>query len=46
MAFKFEKLEVWKESVELAGLIHDISLKFPCEVIDCIYLAKGEKNYL
>ena len=88
MAFKFEKLEVWKESVELAGLIHDISLKFPkeelyiltsqmkraadsislnsaegstgqsnpefskflgysirsgCEVIGCIYLAKGRK---
>jgi four helix bundle protein len=29
MAFKFEKLEVWKESVELSGLVHEVSLKFP-----------------
>lgn len=31
MAFKFEKLEVWQESVELTGYIHDTSLKFPKE---------------
>jgi len=31
MAFKFEKLKVWQESVELTGYIHDISLKFPKE---------------
>jgi len=31
MAFKFEKLEVWKDSIELTGLANDISLKFPKE---------------
>lgn len=31
MAFKFEKLNVWKESVDLTGLVHDICLKFPKE---------------
>lgn len=31
MSFKFEKLEVWHESVELSGLIHEVSLKFPRE---------------
>ena len=31
MPFKFEKLEVWKESVELTGLVHDVVLKFPRE---------------
>ena len=29
MAFKFENLEVWKESVELTGLVHDVASKFP-----------------
>ncbi|MBY0435730.1 MAG: four helix bundle protein [Cyclobacteriaceae bacterium] len=27
--FKFENLRVWNESVELSGLVHAISLKFP-----------------
>lgn len=31
MAFKFENLQVWQESVELTGSVHDISLKFPKE---------------
>lgn len=31
MPFKFEKLEVWQESIELTGLVHEISLKFPKE---------------
>jgi four helix bundle protein len=31
MAFKFEKLEVWKESVELTGLIHDVCVGSPKE---------------
>ena len=31
MPFKFEKLEVWQESVELTKLIHEVSLKFPKE---------------
>lgn len=31
MPFKFENLEVWKESIELTGLIHEISVKFPKE---------------
>ena len=31
MAFKFEKLEVWKESVDLTGLVHELTLKFPKE---------------
>jgi four helix bundle protein len=31
MAFKFEKLKVWQESVDLTGLIHEVSLKFPKE---------------
>jgi four helix bundle protein len=29
MAFKFEKLKVWQESVELSGLIHDVCEHFP-----------------
>lgn len=29
MPFKFEKLEVWQESIELTKLVHDVSLKFP-----------------
>ncbi|HEV8512714.1 MAG TPA: four helix bundle protein [Cyclobacteriaceae bacterium] len=29
MAFKFEKLEVWKESVELSSVIHNVTLSFP-----------------
>lgn len=31
MAFKFENLEVWQDSIELTGLVHSISLKFPKE---------------
>lgn len=31
MPFKFEKLEVWKESVELSSLVHTVSKKFPKE---------------
>ena len=29
MPFKFEKLEVWKDSVELSGLVHKACLAFP-----------------
>ena len=29
MPFKFEKLEVWKESVELCSVIHNVTLSFP-----------------
>lgn len=29
MPFKFESLDVWKESVELTGVVHDVSAKFP-----------------
>jgi len=29
MAFKFEKLEVWQESLELSFLIHQVTLSFP-----------------
>jgi four helix bundle protein len=29
MAFKFEKLVVWKKSLDLTALVHEISLKFP-----------------
>jgi four helix bundle protein len=31
MPFKFEKLEVWKESVELTGLVDEVSRTFPKE---------------
>ena len=31
MAFKFEKLEVWHEAVELSGLVNDLSEKFPAK---------------
>lgn len=31
MAFKFEKLNVWKESVDLTGFVHEVCLKFPKE---------------
>ncbi len=31
MAFKFEKLEVWMDSVELSGLVHKVCLTFPKE---------------
>lgn len=29
MAFKFEKLQVWQEALELTGIVHDVSEKFP-----------------
>ena len=29
MAFKFENLEVWQEALELTGIVHDVSGKFP-----------------
>ena len=29
MAFKFENLQVWQESLELTGIVHEISPKFP-----------------
>ncbi|HEY3405818.1 MAG TPA: four helix bundle protein [Ohtaekwangia sp.] len=29
MAFKFEKLEIWKESVNLSAIVHEVTLKFP-----------------
>ena len=28
MPFKFEKLEVWKESVELSSVVHQVTLSF------------------
>lgn len=31
MPFKFENLEVWQESIELTGMIHEVSTKFPKE---------------
>ena len=31
MPFKFEKLEVWKDSIELSGLVHKVCLTFPKE---------------
>ncbi len=31
MAFKFEKLDVWKESLELTRAIHELCFKFPKE---------------
>lgn len=31
MAFSFEKLTVWKEAIELTGLIHELTLSFPKE---------------
>jgi four helix bundle protein len=33
MPFKFEKLEVWRESVQLSGIVHEVSKKFPKEEI-------------
>ncbi|MBX2901156.1 MAG: four helix bundle protein [Cyclobacteriaceae bacterium] len=29
MPFKFEKLEVWKEAVELSGVVYEVASKFP-----------------
>jgi four helix bundle protein len=29
MAFKFENLEVWQEALELTGIVHEASGKFP-----------------
>ena len=33
MPFKFEKLEVWKKSVDLTLAVHDVTRKFPKEEI-------------
>ena len=33
MAFKFEKLEVWKKSLDLTLAVHEITRKFPKEEI-------------
>lgn len=37
MAFKFEKLEVWKDSVELSGLAHKVCLTFPKEELYILF---------
>ena len=29
MSFKFENLRVWQDSVEVTGLVHDVTRKFP-----------------
>lgn len=29
MAFKFENLQVWQEAIELTGIVHEVSAKFP-----------------
>ncbi len=29
MSFKFENLRVWQDSVELTGLVHNVTRKFP-----------------
>lgn len=31
MAFKFENLEVWQEALELTGIVHEVSEKFPAK---------------
>ena len=31
MPFKFEKLEVWKESIEMSALVHEVVQTFPKE---------------
>jgi four helix bundle protein len=31
MAFKFENLEVWQEALELTGVVHEVSEKFPAK---------------
>jgi nicotinic acid mononucleotide adenylyltransferase len=31
MPFKFEKLQVWNDAVELSGLVHVVCLSFPKE---------------
>ena len=33
MPFKFEKLEVWKKSLDLTLAVHDVTRKFPKEEI-------------
>ena len=33
MPFKFEKLEVWKEAVELSTLVHQVAKQFPKDEI-------------
>jgi four helix bundle protein len=33
MAFKFEKLEVWQESIELSSIVHQLTLSFPKDEI-------------
>lgn len=29
MAFKFENLQVWQDAVEMTGIVHDVTVKFP-----------------
>lgn len=29
MAFKFEKLDVWKDPIQLTGTAHEVTCKFP-----------------
>jgi four helix bundle protein len=31
MPFKFEKLEVWREAIELSGVVNNVASKFPKE---------------
>lgn len=36
MPFKFEKLEVWQEALELSGMVHEVSEKFPRKELYCL----------
>ncbi|SHF87546.1 four helix bundle protein [Cnuella takakiae] len=31
MPFKFEKLQVWQKALDLTGIIHDVTRRFPKE---------------
>lgn len=31
MAFKFEQLLVWQKAIDLTGIVHELTLKFPKE---------------
>lgn len=42
MAFKFENLEVWQESIELTGIVHYVSSKFPKDAADSVALNIAE----
>lgn len=36
MPFKFEKLEIWQQALELSGMVDEVAEKFPPKELYCL----------